>query len=117
LEVGAVAREWGARCGQEYAIVQIRDCRNAQYLGEVTKYVVKPSQLASWPDELIAQFIHAIKGIRFFATFGSLFDQARSVRAQIAAAKDPPAICACGCGEFLFTDERTEILREHRRQK
>ncbi len=84
---------------------------------EVTKYVVKGAQLVSWPPEEIAQFVHAIKGVRFFAAFGSLFKLQRRLRMELALKKPPPTPCACGCEDFAYENESMAILKELRRQK
>jgi hypothetical protein len=115
LDIRDVSIEWGRRVGQEFAVVKIKDVREAEYLGELTKYVVKPAQLSSWNENLIAQFIHAIRGIRFFSTFGTLFLDGPEVRREMNQSRPPPRVCECGCGEFRWSDERSELLRDVRR--
>ena len=83
-------------------------------MGEITKYVVKAAQLASWDENEIAQFIHAIRGIRFFATFGSMFKIRNEIRAELEAEKPLPKICDCGCDKFRYEDEASAVLREIR---
>ena len=72
---------WGKLVGQdEGAIVKVKDVRGASYVAEVSKYVCKGSDLATWEPEHIVQFLTAIKGRRFFFTFGTLFAFGREVR-------------------------------------
>lgn len=114
VDAARLAIVWGQLVGQDFGIVKVKDCRGMEYLGEVTKYVVKPAELASWKPEEIAQFIHAIKGIRFFAAFGTLFAVARRIKAQIHAAKPPAQPCKCGCSSFRFDTEESAIVGEIR---
>jgi hypothetical protein len=109
--VKQLAVVWGRLVGQEFAVVQVKDVRGSSYLGEVTKYVVKANQLAAWHPQLINEFVHAIRGVRFFTTFGTLFTKGRAVRAELNA-KRVPRICACGCSDFRFETETQSVLRE-----
>jgi hypothetical protein len=117
LDMAEVAKQWGKRLGQEFAIVKIKDARGLEYLGELTKYVVKPSELAGWDDELVVQFVNAIRGIRFFATFGELFKLAREIRIEINSEAPPPKICDCGCSDFVWLDETAAVLRQIRKEQ
>jgi hypothetical protein len=114
LDMDSVSRVWGKLVGQEFAIVKIKDVRNADYVQEVSKYVVEGSELAKWPAELIHEFVTAVRGTRFFTTFGSLRELSPQIRAEIFAAKPERKICDCGCGEFLYEDQTTTILNEIR---
>lgn len=113
MDMPEVSRQWGKRVGQEFAIVKIKDARGNDYLGEITKYVVKPSELSRWDGNLAAQFIHAIRKTRFFATFGRLFHEASQVRAEINLGK-PVTVCNCGCSQFNFIDEWKAVARGHK---
>lgn len=115
MDMEALSIQWGALVGQEFGIVKIKDCRGKDYLGEVTKYVVKPAQLVSWPAEEIAQFIGAVRGVRFFAAFGSLFALQKEIRAEVFNSRPEPEPCKCGCEDFRWTDERAEVLDAIRR--
>jgi hypothetical protein len=116
IDAGELAKVWGKKIGQDFAIVKVMDARGKDYLNEVTKYVVKGAQLVSWKPEEIAEFIMAIRGVRFFATFGTLFDLKAEVRAELNAAKPGPRMCACGCNRVVVTNERTEVIRECRKR-
>ena len=112
LDAGEIARRWGKLVGQDYAIVKVKDCRGAAYLGEVTKYVVKGAELVSWKPEEIAQFIFAIKGVKFFSTFGTLFKLRREISVELEAEKPPPPVCECGCDQFWWETEESSIIRD-----
>ncbi len=115
LDASVLAIEWGKLIGQEFGIVKVKDARGQDYLGEITKYVVKGSQLASWPAEQIGEFIHAIKGVRFFATFGTLFHLQRRIRAELDNQRPAQEPCKCGCSDFRFETEEAAIAGEIRR--
>lgn len=112
LDMSELAIQWGALIGQQFGIVKILDVRGNSYLGEVTKYVVKGSELARWNAYQIAEFIRAIKGVRFFATFGTLFSLRRQLAAQIHALKPERKPCECGCKDFIYESEETSICRQ-----
>jgi hypothetical protein len=114
LDAGSLAIVWGQLLGQEFGIVKVKDCRGMDYLGEITKYVVKPAELASWKPEQIAQFVHAIRGVRFFSAFGTLFHVAREIRAELNALKPVAQPCKCGCRDFKFETEESSIIGEIR---
>lgn len=107
-----ISTEWGRLCGQEFAIVKIMDCRNQDYLQEVTKYVCEGSEMASWPPEQIHEFVNAIRGRRFFFPFGTLFKIGREIRAEIKAAKPIAQACTCGCRDFMFETEEQATINE-----
>lgn len=116
VPAGELAVVWGKLVGQDFAIVKVKDCRGDSYLGEVTKYVVKGSELASWPPEEIAQFIHAIRGIRFFSTFGSLFKIRKEIREEMDSDRPEPRVCSCGCSDFVYESDLASVINEVRRK-
>lgn len=116
LAGGLVAEKWAKIVGQDFAIVKIKDCRRQDYLHEVAKYVVSGSQIAKWEGEHIWEFICATKGQRFFFPFGTLFKRSAEVRKRIAEQRPQARVCACGCGKFVFEDERQELINEIRRE-
>lgn len=114
LDMEKVSQAWAQQVGQEFSIVKIMDVREKQYQQEVTKYVVEGSELAKWPAEHIVEFVSAIKGRRFFFTFGSLRGFAVQVREELEFQK--PEVVPCGCGEtrFSFQTEADQIFEEAR---
>ena len=91
LDMHRVALEWGELLGQQFGIVKIKDVRGTEYVQEVAKYVAKGSELASWDGHQLLEFVNAIRGIRFFATFGippktDTRNQKRVERSQATAA-------------------------------
>lgn len=117
IDASLLSLKWGRLVGQDFAIVKVLDARGKDYLNEVTKYVVKGAQLASWQPEEIAQFILAIRGIRFFATFGELFNLKAEIKRELNALKPGPSICACGCCKKIVTTEGTSIMQQLRREQ
>jgi hypothetical protein len=117
VDAGALAIEWGKLMGQEFGIVKVQDIRERTYLGEVTKYVVKGSELASWAPETISEFIRAIRGVRFFSAFGTLFHLQRKIKAQLKHNKPPVAPCDCGCSDWIVEDEASVIIGDLRKSK
>jgi Replication protein len=97
---------WGKLVGQDFAIVKVLDARNkTDYQRELMKYVCKGSELARWSPDELQQFVDAVRGQRFFFSFGQLFKVARQLRAQAEADKPPATPCDCGSCQFLFTTE------------
>lgn len=112
LPMADVSVGWAKQVGQAFAIVKVKDVRATNYAAEVCKYLAKGSEIAGWPPEHINEFVRAIRGCRFFGSFGSLRELAPQIRAEIAAQKPPPPVCECGKSEFSFRTEVAELLRE-----
>jgi hypothetical protein len=110
IDIRELAVVWGKLVGQEYGIVHIKDVRAKSFLQEVCKYVVKGSEMAKWPAEQILEFVTAVKGVRNFFVFGSLFNRSKRIQAKINLDAPEKEICKCGCNKFIFRDERTEII-------
>ena len=112
LDMTAVSKAWGKLVGQNFAVVKIKDVRNAEYLQEVSKYVVEGSELARWPREQINEFVRAVHGLRFFFSFGSLLKLAPKIREELRALRPPGKLCDCGCGSFWYEDAQDHEVRE-----
>ena len=97
-----LAIAWAKLVGQEFAIVKVKDVRDASYLNEVTKYAVKGNELATWPAREIAQFIEAFTGKRLFGVFGSLYGKRTEFAEWIAQLVNLRQQCECGCSDFSF---------------
>ena len=112
LDAARVAVEWAKQIGQDdAAIVKIKDVRAGNYVAEVAKYVVEGSSIAAWRPEHVVEFVLAIRGQRFFFQFGSLFKEARAIRAKLNQSR-PVSICECGCEDFVWKDQTTETVSE-----
>jgi hypothetical protein len=112
LPMADISVTWGKLVGQEFAICKCKDVRGTDYVNEVSKYVCEGSELAKWPPEQINEFVRAVKGLRFFFAFGTLRLLAPTIRAELAAQKEPPPICDCGCSQFIYEDEQDAMLHE-----
>jgi hypothetical protein len=114
VDAGALAIKWGKLLGQEFGIVKVKDARGVDYLVEVTKYVCKGSDLATWSGHEIFDFVAALRGVRCFGVFGRLFH----MRKLLSPDRDQPRVgpdCGeCGGGNFYWLDERTEVCRDLR---
>lgn len=117
LPADQIAITWGKLIGQEFGIVKVKDVRGTDYVQEISKYVAKGSELAGWEPDLLLQFITAIKGCRFFCTFGSLRAKAKEIKRAVLALKGPGKVCACGCSQFIYETEASAILHDLRRQQ
>lgn len=116
IDINELSRVWGRLVGQNFAIVKIKDARDTEYLTEICKYVVEGSELAKWPAEQILEFVNAIKGKRFFMSFGSLRKLAPLIREEIAANKQPAPVCDCGCESFKYSDNLAEEVQSISRE-
>jgi len=112
IDASELAKAWGRRVGQEFGIVKVKDARAKDYCAEVTKYVVKPAELVSWHPQEISQFIQAVTGVRMHATFGTLFKLSREIKREMQKDKPPSPVCKCGCDQFVYRDERAELIHE-----
>jgi len=111
LNMTEVKKAWAHQVHQNYAIVKVKDVRQKSYTAELAKYLAKGSEIASWPPEQINEFVRAIRGCRFFGSFGSLREAAPAIRREIFATKPPSPICECGCGQFRFGTDQSELMR------
>jgi hypothetical protein len=114
VDAKALAISWGTLIGQNFGIVKVKDARDRDYISEVSKYVVKGSELARWPGELILEMILAVRGKRLFFPFGSLWGKQGAIKAQLALARPPGKMCECGCEKFVYETETDSILDECR---
>lgn len=108
---------WAAHVGQQFAICKVKDVFGADYVKEVSKYVAKGSDLATWEPEHLMEFINAIKGLRFFFQFGSLLKRGKEIRRELASRKGAGAVCECGCARIIYETEQLAIINEIRRAR
>jgi len=112
IDSAALARQWDSVTRGFGRIVKVRDCRNADYLSEVTKYCVKGSQLAAWPAASVAVFVRAFTGKRTFGVFGELYGARTEFAEFIATMKSARPICDCGCMTATYFSEADWIVKE-----
>lgn len=93
-------------------IVKVRDCRESDYLREVTKYVVKGSMLAAWSPDQIATFVRALTGKRTFGVFGDLYGARTEFAEYIATLKTARPKCSCGSCSVRYYTEAEFLLRD-----
>lgn len=115
LDMSEVSQAWAALVGQQFAVCKVMDVREKNYVREVTKYVCEGSELAKWKAEHINEFVTAIKGRRFFFTFGSLRKLSADVKAELEFLKPEKQKCECGSEGFKFQTEVDIILEEARK--
>ena len=87
-------------------IVKVRDCRDTNYIHEVTKYTVKPSQLSTWTPEQIAEYCDAFNHERTFGTFGDLFKLHAAHAQFVREALNGVQICECGCSDWVYMSDQ-----------
>lgn len=116
VDAARLAVDWGKLVGQSFGIVKVKDVRGESYVQEVAKYVAKGSELACWPGEVLLEFIEAIRGVRFFATFGSLRDERKRIEAQIKFARRDARKCKCGHCDFQYETEVSAVVNQVRRE-
>ena len=112
IDAPELAIQWQNQTRGMGRIVKVKDCRQAEYLAEVTKYSVKGAQLASWPPEQVATFIRAFDGKRTFGVFGSLYGVRTEFAEFIATMKAAKPKCDCGSCSVSYFTEADWIVKE-----
>jgi Replication protein len=111
IDSGLLAQAWDKANRQTGYIVKVKDCRDRDYIREVTKYAVKGSELARWPGCEIATFIDALTGIRTFGVFGVLYGKRTEWREWLETIAVKRGTCVCGCSDFkVCSDKELEWL-------
>jgi len=95
-------------------IVKVKDCRQDDYLREVTKYAVKGSQLAKWSPAEIVCFLRSFANARTFGVFGSLYGARTQFAEFIATMKCAKPKCTCGSCNVRYMDENLWLAEECR---
>lgn len=91
-------------------ICNVKDCRGNDYLREVTKYVVKGSQIAAWPSNQIAEFVRAFSGKRTFGVFGSCYGIRSQFAEHLQAVRTRQPQCVCGSSHVAYFSETDWII-------
>jgi len=112
IDAPKLALEWDNVTNGMGRIVKVRDCREQEYLAEVTRYVVRGSQLAKWTPDEISSFISAFEGKRCFGVFGSLFAKRTQFAEWIAELKSCRPKCDCGSSDCSYYSEAEWLIRE-----
>lgn len=100
VDAKLLSETWGKLVGQDFAIVKVKDARAKDYLNELTKYVVKGDQLASWNGNDIAAFVTAFTGLRSFGVFGTLYGKRTEWREWLDELRSGRVKCECGCSRW-----------------
>jgi len=95
-----IQTRWAKLLGQDNAIVHVGSRPGTDHRREVSKYVVKGSQLAKWRAGEVVEAVEAIGRQKTFGTFGTLY----KVRAEHRDWHDhlAEARATCSCGGTLF---------------
>jgi Replication protein len=115
LDMAEVSKTWGKLVGQSFAVVKIKEVGETDYVREVTKYVTEGSELAKWQPNHILEFVTAIKGRRFFFTFGTLRGFSEQVKAELDFLKPDAQPCDCGASDFRYRSEAETVFDEARK--
>jgi hypothetical protein len=107
IDSAGLALAWDNTTNGMGRIVSVSDCREKNYLAEVTKYAVKGSMLAKWSAGEIATFVRAFQGKRTFGVFGNLYAARTEFAEWIATLKACKPKCPCGSCNVSYFDELT----------
>jgi hypothetical protein len=111
IDATELSKAWNRITNGLGYIVHVRDCRGTDYLRQVTKYIVKGSQLAAWKPEQIVTFIEAFQGKRTFAVFGQLYGLRTEFSEFVKGLRERKSKCPCGCNSIRYlTEEAYEAL-------
>jgi len=103
IEIAEVSKKWAKLLGQDTpAVVKVKDARMAEYLKEVTKYVCKSEDVASWDGHDIAELFLALRGRRSFSVFGKLFGQRQKWKQEIRTLRRERSKCECGGNDWTL---------------
>ena len=106
IDPGKLAVTWAKLVGQDdFAIVSVRAVASEDYAQELAKYVAKPDQLATWPQDELAQYVRALKAVRAWGVWGNA-RQLWPVARHMAQIKSPYIWQCKVCGSTAATYER-----------
>lgn len=111
IDAPSLAIAWNKATRGEGCIVKVRDCRKGEYLREVTKYLAKPQQVASWSAPDVAAYVLAFAKARTFGVFGSLYGMRTEFAEVVAELKQSRPRCTCGsCSVSYFSENEWSVL-------
>jgi hypothetical protein len=87
-------------------ITKVKDARQQDYLAEVSKYVVKPTQMIAWEPSEIRDFMLALDNQRTFGVFGSLYGMRSAWSEFCKQLKIDATVCPCGCNARTWYNEQ-----------
>lgn len=107
-----LAVAWNKATKGQGHIVKVKDCRDREYLQEVSKYAVKGTDLAGWTHEDVATFVRVFTGLRTFGVFGLLFRMRSEWRQWLDSLQSEQPACECGCVDFVIVSEQEQAAWE-----
>lgn len=110
IDGGGLSKTWAKCTNGNGFIVKVKDARGSEYLHEVTKYVAKGSQIASWSPSDILTFIEAFDGVRTFGVFGQLYGLRTKFAEWFKQLRDAKPRCTCGSCEVSYYDEHAFLM-------
>jgi hypothetical protein len=105
IDQPGLKQQWNSVTSGGGYIVKVKDCRESEYLREVTKYVVKSTTLAKWSPATLRTFVLAFTGLRLFGVFGSLYGARTKFADFIAELKDRRRACDCDDPQVTYQTE------------
>lgn len=114
IDAAELARQWDSVTNHNGHIVKVKDTRHTTFLQEVTKYVCKGSQLATWTPDQIRSFAEALTDQRTFGVFGSLYGARTEYAEWIKAIREHKPLCTCGSCNISYYDEAAWLARDLR---
>jgi hypothetical protein len=106
IDLGQLQQAWSRLTDGAGQIVKVLDIRQPDRLARTIRYVVKPSELASWTPSQIATFVRAFEGVKTFSTFGDLWSMRTRFAAWVREIRDLSRTCpCCGCLHRRFYTE------------
>jgi hypothetical protein len=109
IDLSELKEQWRSITNGLGYIVDVRDCRQVDYLHEVTKYVAKGAQLAAWKPSELETFVRAFTGRRTFGVFGSLYAVRTKFAEFVASIRLARPKCDCGSCNVTYYDEASFI--------
>lgn len=105
IDASELARQWDSVTNHNGHIVKVKDARGKEYLEEVTKYVIKGSQMAKWKPEDIRSCIEALDGVRTFGVFGELYGARTEFAEWLKEIREHKPLCECGSCNIRYYSE------------
>lgn len=111
IDKQALSNNWKSITNGLGYIVDVQDCRGEGYLREVTKYVVKGSELSKWSGPDIATFVTAFANQRTFGVFGKLYGMRTKFADFVDSLRESKSQCPCGANCMRYWSEPDWLAR------